>query len=199
MSSAASLAPLCLFAFVSSITPGPNNLMLTASGIRFGLRRTLPHALGVSFGLGVLLVLCASGVGALLMSVPGMQPVLKALSAAYLVWIAWQMRNMGAPKAATAHAEPMSFFGAGLFQFINPKCWMMCIMAASSLMPPLQPYWAAAALLCLLMCAINFPCILGWAAGGALFGRLLARENVRRAFCAVMMLLTLYTAVAVYL
>lgn len=199
MSLATALAPVCLFAFVSSITPGPNNLMLTASGIRFGLRRTMPHALGVTFGFGVLLILCASGIGALLMSVPGMQPVLKAVSCAYLVWIAWQMRRMGAPAAAEEHERPMSFVGALVFQFVNPKAWMMCVMAASSLMPPLQPFWAAAALLCLTMCVVNFPCILSWAAGGALFGRLLARENVRRAFCAVMMLLTLYTAAAVWL
>ena len=88
------LLPLMSFAFVSSITPGPNNIMLTSSGIWFGFRRSLPHMLGITFGFGVLLAVCAFGIGELVVAVPQVVLLLKALGCAYLLYLAWQLRRM---------------------------------------------------------------------------------------------------------
>ena len=86
------LIPLASYAFISSITPGPNNIMLTASGITFGMRRSIPHILGIPFGFGVQLALCAYGLGALLIQVPAANIALKVFGTAYLVYLAWTLR-----------------------------------------------------------------------------------------------------------
>lgn len=195
------LLPLALFAFVTSITPGPNNLMLTASSIRFGFRRTILHMLGVVAGLSVMLALFGSGVGSLILAIPSAQAVLKLASACYLVWLAWQMRALGfaADQHTTGEGRPMSFLHAVLFQFANPKAWMMVLTAAASFMPALPSAWLSIAVLCLVFGVIGLPCVALWAGAGAILGRYLQQAHWRRLFCALMMGLTLYTAAAIYL
>lgn len=194
-----SLLPLALFAFVSSITPGPNNIMLTSSGILFGFVRSIPHMLGVTFGFGVMLALCAAGIGGLILAVPAMHAVLKILGSGYLLYLAWQLRRTAFSQDERTDAKPMSFLGATAFQFINPKVWIMAITGASAFLPLAQPAWLAIALFCAVFCAINFPCISLWAGSGAALGRYLTQTLGQRLFCTVMVLLTVYSAVAVCL
>ena len=104
-----SLLPVATFAFVASITPGPNNAMLSASGVAFGLRRTLPHVLGVSVGFTALLVLCASGIGALVIEFPTVALGLKVVGSIYLLYLAWVMRNALDPSAAGARRAANAF------------------------------------------------------------------------------------------
>jgi len=165
-------AALALFAFVSSITPGPNNLLATASGARFGLRRTLPQVAGVTFGFTVLLWLAASGAAALVISQPSIGIALALGGYFYLLWMsarllrsAWRPVAGGDSNVVTL--RPMSFLQSALFQFANPKAWMMAISAASGLMADHGPSLAAVAVLCGLFAAINFPCVGAWAAMGA--------------------------------
>ena len=192
------LFPLALFAFVSSITPGPNNIMLTSSGIVFGFRRTIPHMLGVTFGFGVMLLLCAAGIGSLILVVPAAHVMLKAMGSAYLLYLAWQLRSIAFQKNTSADARPMSFLGASLFQFANPKAWVMAVTGVAAFLPALQPVWLAIALFCLVFCAINLPCIVVWAGTGATLRRYLTQPKWQRAFCVVMMLLTVYSALAIW-
>ncbi|MBV8634804.1 MAG: LysE family translocator [Burkholderiaceae bacterium] len=192
------LFPLALFAFVSSITPGPNNIMLTSSGILFGFLRTIPHMLGITFGFGVLLALCAAGVGQLVLAAPAAHLGLKVGGSAYLVWLAWQLRSMAFTQRE-AGAQPMSLFGAALFQFANPKAWVMAVTGASAFLPVMQPLWFAVAVFCLVFCVVNLPCISVWAGAGAVLRRYLAQPKWQRLFCTVMVLLTLYSAAAIWL
>jgi threonine/homoserine/homoserine lactone efflux protein len=192
------LFPLALFAFVSSITPGPNNIMLTSSGIVFGFRRTIPHMLGVTFGFGVMLLLCAAGIGSLILAVPAAHLMLKAMGSAYLLYLAWQLRSIAFQKNTSADARPMSFLGASLFQFANPKAWVMAVTGVAAFLPALQPVWLAIALFCLVFCAINLPCIVVWAGTGATLRRYLTQPKWQRAFCVVMILLTVYSALAIW-
>src|SRR6478736_2336462 len=111
------LLPLALFAFVSTITPGPNNIMLTSSGIVFGFMRSIPHMLGISFGLVMMVALCALGVGSLILAAPSIQVVLKILASAYLLYLAWKLRSMAFRQEEGGRDKPMSFSGAALFQF----------------------------------------------------------------------------------
>ena len=194
-----SLIPLALFAFVSSITPGPNNIMLTSSGLVFGFMRSIPHMLGITAGFGVLLALCAAGIGSLVVAVPAIHIMLKILGSGYLLYLAWQLRKMAFRQDEQAGARPMSFMGAAVFQFANPKAWVMAITGASAFLPLVQPVGLAIALFCMVFCAINLPCISVWAGTGAALRRYLAQPKWQRVFCVVMVLLTVYSAVAIWL
>ena len=107
--------PLMMFAFVSSITPGPNNIMLTSSGILFGFRRSIPHMLGITIGFGVLLAICAAGIGALVMAVPAAQLALRVAGSSYLLYLAWQLRDMKFDGQAEEARQPMGFMAAAAF------------------------------------------------------------------------------------
>jgi len=194
-----SLLPLAMFAFVSSITPGPNNIMLTSSGILFGFVRSIPHMLGITFGFGVLLALCAAGIGSLILAVPAIHVVLKVLGSGYLLYLAWQLRSMAFKQDQQASAKPMSFAGAAVFQFANPKAWVMAVTGASAFLPMVQPVWLAIGVFCLVFCAINLPCVGVWAGTGAALRRYLARTAWQRLFCVVMVLLTVYSSIAIWL
>jgi threonine/homoserine/homoserine lactone efflux protein len=193
-----SLLPLAVFAFVSSITPGPNNIMLTSSGIRFGFAKCIPHMLGVVFGFGVILALCAVGIGSLIIAMPVLHTLLKTLGSTYLVYLAWQLRSMAFSRSDEDDARPMSFIGAALFQFANPKAWVMAVTGASAFLPTMQPVWFAIAVFCLLFSVINLPCLSVWAATGAILRRYLTQAKWQRLFCAIMIALTLYSALAIW-
>ena len=163
---------LALFAFVSSITPGPNNLLATSSGARFGLRRTLPQVAGVTAGFTVLLCGSATGVAALLAEHPLVGNALAVCGYVYLLWLsatlllaAW--RPQRATTAGIAALRPQSFVQAALFQFANPKAWMMAISGASIFLDGHGSTLAAIFALCGLFAVVNFPCVGAWAWMGA--------------------------------
>ncbi|MDB5774514.1 MAG: lysine transporter LysE [Herbaspirillum sp.] len=192
------LLPLAFFAFVTTITPGPNNIMLASSGIWFGFVRSIPHMLGISFGFTLLLAACAAGIGSLVMAVPSAQFLLKVAGSGYLLYLAWKLRNMPLTPAGAVAARPMSFRGAAMFQFANPKAWVIGITGASGFLPLLQPIWWAIAVYCLVFCVVGLPCIGVWAGAGAMLRRCLRHALWRRIFSAVMVLLTLYSAWAIW-
>jgi len=193
------LLPLAAFAFVSSITPGPNNIMLTSSGIWFGFMRSIPHMLGITFGFGVLLAICAAGIGSLVMTVPSIHVVLKVLGSAYLLYLAWKLCGMRFSQSDDNSARPVSFWAAAAFQFANPKAWVMAITGASAFLPLVQPVWLAIVIYCVVFCAINLPCVSVWAWGGAVLRRQLTQVFWRRVFTVVMVALTVYSALAIWL
>ena len=160
-----------LFAFVSSITPGPNNLLATASGARFGFRRTLPQIAGVTFGFTLLLALAASGVANVVADHPRLALSLAAVGFGYLLWLSCTLLAASvAPTRARpsiVRDRPMRFLESTFFQFANPKAWMMALSVASSFLVGENRSMSAAVLLALLFAAINFPCVGAWAAMGA--------------------------------
>ena len=122
------------FTFVMSITPGPNNIMLTASGATFGFRRTIPHLLGVAAGLAVELLAVCAGLGALFARWPALQDVLRWAGAAYLVYLGWHLLG-GSSARKSAALRPVRFLEAAAFQFLNPKAWVMSLTAVSLFLP----------------------------------------------------------------
>jgi len=193
------LLPLASFAFVTSITPGPNNIMLTSSGVWFGFLRSIPHMLGITFGFVVLLAICAAGIGSLVIAVPAIHVLLKIAGSGYLLYLAWKLRSMRFSQEDSAHVRPMSFMGAALFQFANPKAWVMAVTGASAFLPLVQPVWLAIAIYCLVFGVINLPCVGVWAGAGAMLRRYLTQPLWRTFFSTVMVLLTIYSAVAIWL
>lgn len=128
------LLALAGFAFVTSATPGPNNMMLMASGANFGVRRTIPHMLGVAWGFALMIVLIGMGLDQLLDAHPAIKNVLKWVSLVYMVWLAWKIANAAPPEKASEHAtsRPFTFLEAAAFQWVNPKAWAMALGALSA-------------------------------------------------------------------
>lgn len=193
------LLPLVNFAFVSTITPGPNNVMLSASGVAFGLRRTVPHLLGIMAGFAVLMFVCGAGVGRLVVAFPAVELALKVLGSAYLLYLAWTLRNAFVPRTDSATSRPLSFFEAAAFQFVNPKAWIMGLTAASVFAPDIEPAWVANALVAGIFTLVGTPCIWAWAMLGVTLRRGLADERRRRAFGLVLGVLMIYVVVAIWL
>lgn len=135
------VSALLVFSFVSSVTPGPNNFMLLASGVNFGLRRTLPHMVGIAFGFFSLLLSIGLGLGALFSAFPQLQLVMKICGGTYLVYLAWKIatsRSMG--KSNDEADQPMTFLQAAAFQWVNPKAWVMGMTAMAIYSTTAAPY-----------------------------------------------------------
>lgn len=175
------LAGLCLFAIVSSLTPGPNNAMLLASGVNFGFRRTIPHGLGVSIGFFVLVVCTGLGLGALFAAYPPLHVVLKVAGAIYLLYLAYKIATSDGMGGAKAGSRPITFLQAAAFQWINPKAWAMAIGGVATYAPA-QNYVANVVVIAAIFAAINLPCIAVWAGVGVGMRRFLERPGVLRAF-----------------
>ncbi len=126
------LLPFTLFAVAGSITPGPNNIMLTASGANFGFRRTLPHMLGVCIGFPLMVVAIGLGLSQLFEHVPTAHTAMKLLGSAYLLWLAWRVARAGSADSPEASRRPLSFLQAAAFQWVNPKAWILASGAIST-------------------------------------------------------------------
>lgn len=177
------LAALAAFALVSSITPGPNNLMLMASGTNFGFARSVPHLLGVSIGFVLMLVVVGAGLGAALEAWPAAMLALKLVSAAYLLYLAWKIATAAAP-SATEHdtaSRPLTFVQAAAFQWVNPKAWTMALTAMTVYVPA-DDRALGVLVVALVFGAVNLPSVGIWTAAGVQLRRLLHRPRALRAF-----------------
>lgn len=175
------LAALAAFALVSSITPGPNNMMLMASGANFGLRRTVPHALGVGFGFTLMIILVGVGLMGLFDLFPILNSALKVVSVAYLLWLAWKIANAAAPTTdGDARGKPMTFIQAMLFQWVNPKAWTMALSAIALYAPDRNV--AAVLLVAIVFGVINLPSTSIWAVMGQVLRGWLSSPARLRAF-----------------
>ncbi|WP_027051202.1 LysE family translocator [Mesorhizobium erdmanii] len=157
---------LLVYAFVTSITPGPNNLMLLASGVNFGIARTVPHMLGISTGFLILLLAVGFGLGAVLTAFPALHNALKIAGAAYLLYLAWRiaMSRSLSTKGEVA-AKPMRFIDAAAFQWVNPKTWVMALYAMAVYTNPDHPF-TSVALISIAFAVVNLPSVSIWAGFG---------------------------------
>jgi threonine/homoserine/homoserine lactone efflux protein len=176
--------PLLSYVSLMSITPGPNNLMLAASGVNFGFRRSVPHLLGISIGHGVQVLIVALLLGWVMTLLNDWRLLLSLTGCGYLFWLSWQVWLAGAPEAKEA-VTPMSFLGAAAFQWVNPKAWVM-VVNTSLLFLPAAAGWPQALALAALCTLINFPCICLWAVLGEALRRYLSQPRARRLFNGVM-------------
>lgn len=191
------LMAFALFAMVSSITPGPNNLMLLASGVNFGFRATLPHMLGISVGFALMVLAVGVGLAGLFNVFPWLYSLLKWGGAAYLLYLAWKITQSGpidSGNQAAQRAAPMSFFNAAAFQWINPKAWVMALGAFSTYVPATSGVLVVA-LAAGIFGLINLPSVGMWALFGARVRHLLKIERNLRIFnygMALLLVLSLY-------
>ena len=196
------LSALTVFAFVASITPGPNNMMLLASGVNFGFRRTVPHMAGIGIGFGFMIALIGLGVGQLFVQWPWLYAALKIVSIVYMLWLAWRIATAGpvTAEAAAADARPMTFLQAAAFQWVNPKAWTMCLTAVAAYTVPTQ-YFASMMIVTLVFMLVNIPSISVWTMFGVSLRGFLADPKRVRIFngaMAVALVASLWPVVAEY-
>lgn len=181
------LSALTAFAFVSSITPGPNNLMLMASGANFGFRRTIPHMLGVGFGFVFMVLLVGAGLAGIFEAFPVSYTILKALSVVYLLYLAWKIANAASPQDGEATGSPMTFLQAAAFQWVNPKAWAMALTAITVYTP--DQSLAAISLVAIVFGAINLPSVSSWTVLGQQMRKVLTNPTRLKLFNWTMALL----------
>jgi len=195
----AALLPALLFALVTSVTPGPNNTMLLSSGINFGFRRTLPHMLGISCGFTVMMLTIGMGLGQLFERVPALYTAMEVLSVTYLAYLAWKIAASGAPKLKPADHHPLTWLQAALFQWVNPKAWVMALTGATTFHLHEDPR-ISAVMLAIAFGLVNFPSVSVWAAFGSALRRVLAQPRVLTLFnwsmAALLMASVMPTAIA---
>lgn len=188
---------LAMFSVATSVTPGPNNIMLLASGINFGFKKTLPHSIGVSSGFFVMLLAIGFGVGALIQSSPEIYSVLKYLGAAYLLWLAWKTTiSHSVSKVSDKKEKPLTISEAALFQWINPKSWMMAISGMALYTSQVNPFMSML-LVAAVFSLINWPCVAVWAVFGSKLREKLKNPQILKMFNLTMGVLLALSAVSV--
>ncbi|NIE65419.1 LysE family translocator [Burkholderia sp. Ax-1719] len=183
----AQLAQIALFSIPLTLSPGPNNLMMTANCARFGYRRTLPSLAGVSAGVVTLFLLVALGLGGVLIQHPQLHIALKATGCAYILYLSWRLFSArGGASGAEAADRPVTFAQAALLQIVNPKIWLLALAACSTFLPLTGNFVVDATILAITLGVIFFPCNSLW----ALFGLMMRQALRGRMFQRVMGLVT---------
>lgn len=183
------ISALLIYAFVTSVTPGPNNLMLMASGANFGFRRTIPHMLGVGLGFGLMVFLVGVGLAGLFHALPYSDIVLKALSLAYMVYLSWKIATSGEMGEGDAEARPMTFVQAAAFQWVNPKAWSMALASVS--LYAIGGTLTSVLIVAIVFMLVNLPSVGVWVVAGTQVKRFLNNPARMRAFNITMAVLLL--------
>jgi len=190
------LPALTLFAFVSSITPGPNNLMLMNSGANFGFKLTIPHMLGVGLGFTLMIILVGLGVVKLFDRYPLSYDILKVLSIGYLLYLAFKIASStGNIDQQSTKSKPFTFIQAALFQWVNPKAWTMALTSISLYAP--SNSFIAVLLVAIVFGIVNLPCISSWIVLGQKIQIILTDQKRLRIFnitMALLLIISLYPA-----
>jgi threonine/homoserine/homoserine lactone efflux protein len=187
------------FAFVMAFTPGPNNVMLTASAANFGFARSIPHMLGVSLGFVVLLAAAGAGLGTLLVAAPSVQSVLKVVGAAYMLWLAWKVANAGAAgEGSGAAGRPLTFLQAAAFQWVNPKGVVIALGAIALFVSPARAVTDLPIVLAVFG-VVTLMSTVAWSLFGVALSRLLRNPRHARIFNVCMALLLVASIVPMVL
>ena len=191
------LLALVGFAFVSSVTPGPNNVLLWASGASFGFRATLRHVLGTALGIGAMALVVAAGVGTLFTAVPEVGFVMKLGASAYLLYLAYRIAGARALERGEL-ARPLGRVQAASFQAVNPKAWIFALGAVTTFRPVGYPVIVGSLLVALTMVVVVIPTAALWSSAGGALSRLIAGDRTRRAVSLVLAVLLAATVVYVW-
>ena len=190
--------PLYPFVFLGLFSPGPNVILLTASGARFGFRATLPHVFGVALGVGITAGLTGLGIGALLLAQPALATALRVVAAVWIGWMAWTLWRSSAAGGTRVGDRPFTMLEAILFQWVNPKVWAIALVAASGYAAGLSP-WGEAQRLALAFSGLNLFVCLFWTWAGTLLAILLTTPRAWRIFARTMAVGLAASAVMVFL
>ncbi len=177
------------FMFVAAITPGPNNIMLAASGANFGFLRTIPHILGVTVGFFVVMLLVGLGLGQLFEAMPILRQLFRIAALGFIFYLAWRIATSGGSKDAKKEKNPIRFWEATLFQLINPKGVVMAITVNSTFISPDADFWMQFAVLIFSFTGMTLISVVAWAGFGLVIGRIISTPGKQRVFNIVMAIL----------
>ena len=194
------ILPVALFAFSMSITPGPNNVMVTASGANFGYRRTIPHLLGIGLGYPAMVAGVGFGLGGVFEAVPAVHIVLKYAGSGAILWMAWRIATASGTGPATERpGRPFTFLQAAAFQWVNPKGWVVAVGAISAFTTVEGELFLEVGAITLSFVSVNYACASVWTLFGVGIGRLLKRRNRLRIFNVSMGLLLVAAIVPLFI
>jgi threonine/homoserine/homoserine lactone efflux protein len=193
------IATISVYYFVMYVTPGPNNSILTASGIKFGFIRSVPNIIGISSGHGIQLALVCFGLGSLFLQFPILLEILKYIGACYLLYLAWKMFGSLNISITDEKSSPLKYYEAILFQFVNPKAWVICITAVSLFYPEKENLIIGTLFLVIMSTIINLPSISMWAFGGSVIRHYLSNEKLKKIIEWLLAILLFGTAISIVL
>ena len=191
---------LSVFAAVSSGTPGPNNLMILTSGVNFGMKRSIPHLMGITLGFCFMIFCVGMGLQTMFTVVPQLETILRYGGTAYLLWLAWKIANSGPVGEGKAGAKPMGFWAATAFQWVNPKAWFMAISAITTYASTAggSSKLVQVLLVVLIFGLINLPLVACWGWFGSAMRRFLQDPKKLKLFnwtMAILLVASLYPIV----
>jgi threonine/homoserine/homoserine lactone efflux protein len=193
------IVALAIFALIGSFTPGPNNLMVTASGTAFGLARTLPHITGVSLGFAFMVMAFGLGLGQLLQAYPAIHQALRIIGSIYLLYLAWRIARAGDPGAAASARKPLSFFEAALFQWVNPKAWTFALGVVVAFTTVGGHLWRELAIIVTVFTATNIVSLVTWCLFGVAIRHFLSSPRALRITNLLMAILVASSVVLLFL
>lgn len=191
---------LLLFSAASLFTPGPNNIMMMASGAHFGFRKSVPHMLGVMLGFPLMTLLAGFGLGAILQRYPLIHEILRVAGAAYIGWMAWKIANTKTlHEKDDAPTKPLSFMQAVLFQWVNPKAWTMVTSTIAAYTTAGGSFNMELAIIVGCFLVIGIPSACTWTLGGKLMAKLLHSPRRFRIFNLTMATLLALSIITIFL
>lgn len=180
---------IALFAFSSGITPGPNNIMLMTSGLNFGIKRSIPHLMGISLGFPTMILAIGLGLSAIFQTYPIIHQVIKIIGIGYLLYLSWLIANSSSKMEGKNIAKPFSFIQAAAFQWVNPKGWIMAVGAIATFTSVQQDLIPQVVTIATVFLCIAFPCAVVWLGFGLILKRILKNERQQRIFNITMAIL----------
>ena len=190
---------LSAYNFVMYVTPGPNNSILTASGIKFGFFRTIPNIFGIPSGHGFQLALVCLGLGSLFTYYPILLEILRYVGAAYILFLAYKMLGSLNISSSEEKTRPLKYYEAILFQFVNPKAWVICITAVSLFYPEKENLFIGTIFMVIMSTIINIPSISIWALGGSIIRFYLNNKILKKMIEWLLALMLILTSISVFM
>lgn len=178
-----------IFGIIAAVTPGPNNVMLTTTGLNFGVRRGIPHLLGICIGFPVMLALIGLGFGSLFQLFPLLHEIIKIVGVLYLVYLAWKIASTRGGADGKTPSKPIGFWQSAAFQWINPKAWVMGSSALAAYTTLDDSFFLQVAIISISFGLITLPCAGIWLVFGAGLQRYLKDPVHRKTFNIAMALL----------
>jgi len=185
------------FAFSTTITPGPNNVMIMSSGVNYGIKASVPHWLGICLGFPLMVLLVGLGFGAVFERYPHLHQLIKVVGVAYLIWLAWRIASAEPKAIEKGKSKPFSFMQAALFQWVNGKAWVMASGAVAAFTTVGGVYWLEVSVITAAFLLVAFPCVGAWLVFGAGLRAVLTKPLFQRIFNICMAIILLLSVVPV--
>ena len=189
---------LVTYYFIMFATPGPNNAMLTASGLKFGFIRSIPNVLGIPTWPGLQLALVCLGLGSLFIKYPILFDVLRYVGSAYILYLAYKMFGSLNISKSEDRSRPLNYYEAILFQFVNPKAWVICSTAVTLYYPKNENILVWTLFMVIMSTIVNIPSISIWAYGGSIIRQYLGNEKLKKTIELLLAIMLIGTAVSVF-